>query len=395
MDKKPVMKIGMLVTDNREVSGRYSEPGPDLGPAPRALLEGLAKISDCEVHLVFCNHQPIPCRQKLADNIYYHPLVVGKWGWMRGGYAGCIQAIRAKLRQIKPDVAHAQGTERYCALAAHYSGYPCVLTIHGNMREIARVNRARMFSFLWLAARLERFVLPRVAGVICISGYTQRQVSGLARRTWLVPNAVEARFYDIDRKTEGAPRLFCPANISVRKNQVALVRALEPLAAEREFQVDFCGAAPGDDPYVQQFLGLLGQRPWCRFAGLLNRDEVAQALARSAALVLPCIEDNCPMAVLEAMAAGLPVAAANVGGVPDLIQHGVTGLLFDPHKPESIRFAVARLLDNNEELSRFAAAARAKALSCFHPNRIARQHAEIYRQIEHEHGAVPINHIGR
>ena len=93
-------------------------------------------------------------------------------GWLRTGYQGCIRAARKKLREIQPDIVHGQGTERDCAISAAFSGFPNVVTVHGNMRKIARANCARPFSFLWLAARLEGFTLPRTDGVVCITRIT-------------------------------------------------------------------------------------------------------------------------------------------------------------------------------------------------------------------------------
>ena len=98
-----------------------------------------------------CNSPP-----KLAPNIFFHSLHVPKIGWMRTGYQGCIRAVRKKLKAIQPEIVHGQGTETDCAINAVFSGFPNVLTIHGNMRLIAKVNRVRPFSFPWLAARLER-----------------------------------------------------------------------------------------------------------------------------------------------------------------------------------------------------------------------------------------------
>jgi hypothetical protein len=107
--------------------------------------------------------------EKLAPNIFFHSLYVPKIGWMRTLYQGCVRAVRKKLREIRPDIVHGQGTEMDCAVEAVFSGFPNVLTIHGNMRLIARVNRVRPFSFLWLAARLERLTIPRSSGVVCIT----------------------------------------------------------------------------------------------------------------------------------------------------------------------------------------------------------------------------------
>jgi glycosyltransferase involved in cell wall biosynthesis len=81
------------------------------------------------------------------------------------------------------------------------------------------------------------------------------------------------------------------------------------------------------------------------------------------------------------MAGGLPVAAADVGGVPDLIAHETNGLLFDPTKEESMCAAVARLLSDHGKAAELADRAKEKALECFHPQKIAAKHLAIYRQV--------------
>jgi glycosyltransferase involved in cell wall biosynthesis len=375
------MKIAFLVPDNRDEFRRYADPEPYFGPAPAALLSGLTAMPDCEIHVVCGTHSPLRSPPQLAGNIYYHSLRVANWGWLRGAYWGCVRAVRKKLRQIKPDLVHGQGTERYCALAAVYAGFPNVLTIHGNMRLVAKINQARPFSFQWLAARLESFTLPRSDGIVCISHYTQAAVASLARATWIVPNAVDDAFFAIEPRPSLPHEIACVAHISTRKNQVRLMRALQPLAAREKFTLVFYGGAQREDSYVREFFELLGKNPWCRFAGMADRAGLRTALAQSKMLVLPSLEDNCPMAVLEAMAAGVPVAAANVGGVPDLITHGADGLLFDPGNEASMQAAVAELLTNDSKAAELAAAAKRKALRCYHPQKVAQRHLEIYRQI--------------
>jgi hypothetical protein len=189
------VRIALLTTDSREHFKDYSNTNPCFGTAPTALLQGLAQFSEAEVHVISCVQQPVNAPEKIAPNIFFHSLRVPKLGWMRTGFQGCIRATRKKLKEIQPDIVHGQGTERDCALSAVFSGLPNVLTIHGNMRAVARIMQAKPFSYHWLAARLETFVLPRTDGVVCITNYTRRAVEPLAHRTWLLPNAVDQSFF--------------------------------------------------------------------------------------------------------------------------------------------------------------------------------------------------------
>jgi glycosyltransferase involved in cell wall biosynthesis len=376
------MKIALLTTDNRQQAKDYGNPMPYFGTAPAALLQGFSHLPGIEVHVISCIRQRVQSPQKLADNIYFHSVVVPKIGWMSTGYQGCIRALRKKLREVQPDIVHGQGTELDCGISAVFSGFPNVLTIHGNMRLIAQVNHAKPLSFLWLAARLEKITLPRTNGVVCITRYTRAAVEEFARQTWLLPNAVDESFFDIQATPDPAtpPVGICVGTICPRKNQNEFIRALDPLAARRPFKMIFLGETP-DDEYGREFLRLVQERPWCEHAGFANREKLKNYFGRASFLVLPTREDNCPMTVLEAMAAGVPVLASNVGGVPDLIEEERTGLFCDPARPETFWQGVERLLADAALRQRLAVAARTEAGARFHPAVIARRHVEIYREV--------------
>ena len=141
------------------------------------------------------------------------------------------------------------------------------------------------------------------------------------------------------------------------------------------------GQFHADSKYGRKVMALANKLPGIEFLGFLGRDELAAQFERSTMLVLPTFEDNCPMVVLEAMAAGLPVAASRVGGVPDLVQEGVTGLMFDPNEPGAIRNTIGYLLANPALGVEFGKAGHQIASERYHPAVIAAKHVEFYQSI--------------
>jgi glycosyltransferase involved in cell wall biosynthesis len=377
------MKIALLTTDNREHFKHYARPNPYFGTAPEALLEGFAQLRDIEVHVVSCTRKTMESPKQLAPNIHFHSVLVPKIGWMSSMYQGCIRATRRKLREIQPDIVHGQGTERDCAISAVFSGFPNVLTIHGNMRLIAEVNRVKPFSFFWLAAQLERMTIPRSQGVVCITHYTEDAVARHAKRTWVVPNAVDPTFFAVDAQPSAGkiPRILCVGHICLRKNQNAFIRALDRLAPQGKFEVLFLGQTIEGQTYSNEFHELIRERPWCVYGGLADREQLKKHLQEATALALPSLEDNCPMVVLEAMAAGVPVVAAKVGGLPDLVEEGKTGLFCDPLDARSMAEAIGKIFQNKSLAQEFAKRAKEEALARFRPEVIARRHVEIYREV--------------
>src|ERR1700730_18530607 len=100
------MRLALLTTDSRECFRDYDAPTPYYGTAAAALIKGLSALPEIELRVISRTHQ-----------------------------------------RFRPDIVHGEGTERDCAISAVFSGYPSVITIHGNMRAIAKVNHARLFSY--------------------------------------------------------------------------------------------------------------------------------------------------------------------------------------------------------------------------------------------------------
>jgi glycosyltransferase involved in cell wall biosynthesis len=150
------------------------------------------------------------------------------------------------------------------------------------------------------------------------------------------------------------------------------------------FRVEIAGKNDSTSTYTREIVEFASRHSWCRLAGFLNREQLRARMAAASLLILPSLEENLPMVILEAMAAGLPVAASNVGGIPDIVSNGVTGRLFDPLDPGTMQSAVLAHLRNPAEGQGFAAAARKTIIADHSPLAIARRHLAVYRELLEE-----------
>lgn len=376
------MRLALITTDNREDRRDYTPPLPWFGTAPQALLEGFAGMQDqIEVHVISCARKPLTTPVQLAANITFHSVHVPPWAWMKTAYLGNILAVRRCLKKIQPDLVHGQGTERDCAFAAVFSGYPNVLTLHGNMRVHATCDQTKHRPYYQLAALLERIALRRTDGVVSISTYTDELVSPLAKRSWLLPNAAQSSYFDASPAPTSPPTLLFVGGLDERKNPLGFIHACGPLISSRGWKLRLCGGGDPASPYVKELDRLAAIHPWIELAGWKSRSELLAEMEKATLLVLPTREDNCPMVVLEAMAAGLPVIASRVGGLPDLIVEGQTGMMFDPTNPASIRSTTERMMADPTLRSHIRQVAREQARKHFHPQVVAAAHLDIYRQL--------------
>jgi len=376
-----MLKVAILATDNRENDHNYLAPSPYFGTAPSALLEGFSNLPNLEVHVVSCKQQVMSSPAHLADNIWFHSLHVPKIGWLRTGYSGCILAIRKKLKEIQPDIVHGQGTERDCGISAVFSGFPNVITIHGNMAELARIFHARFGSFHWWAAKLENFTLPRTSGVFCNSHYTQSLVSPRSKKTWLVPNPIRDSFFSplisnilsVETPTFLVVGVICP-----RKQQLEILKLLINLHQQNaHFQVKFIGSC-GEDPYGKAFLDLLSGQAnsgWASWLGVLNESALIQCMDTAHALIHFPQEEAFGLVVAESLARGLKLFTSKVGGIPDIASGVPEADLIDPQDWDGLHRSLHSWIQKP-----IISSPQTQALMStrYHSKAIAQRHLQIY-----------------
>jgi hypothetical protein len=156
---------------------------------------------------------------------------------------------------------------------------------------------------------------------------------------------------------------------------------IAPLAKDHDFKVRICGPINANDAYNRELLERIARYPWAESVGKVSRDELTMELAKSSVLALVSHEDNCPMTILEAMSAGIPILASNVGGIPDLVDDGINGHLCDPAEPVSIREGLQRILSDPAHATALGKAGKDRALERYLPVAVAKRHLEIYREV--------------
>jgi glycosyltransferase involved in cell wall biosynthesis len=378
------MKIAFLVTDLRECECGYSEVTPRFPGGIASLFDGFARLPEVEVHVISCLQRRVQSPEKLADNLWYHALHVPKIGWLRTGYQGCIRAVRRKLREIQPDIVHGSGTERDCAISAVFSGFLNVVTIQGNMAELARLFKAPMGSYYWLTARLENFILPRTAGVFCNSSYTEALVRPRARRIWRVPHPLRQAFLDPPPNPEPRPCILLNVGvISPRKRQLELLDVAEALHRQGlKFEFRFVGITyPAAAAYTEAFLKRIKPMEsagYARYLGTPPDDELLHYYDSAAAMVHFPTEESFGMVVLEGLGRDLKFFGAQLGGIVDLAKDMPGAELFAPDDWPGLTAAIAHWIAGGHPRPTGTAALIRER---YHPETIARRHVEIYREL--------------
>lgn len=172
----------------------------------------------------------------------------------------------------------------------------------------------------------------------------------------------------------------------VKRHEVAL-RAFEILT-RKEPSARLLIA--GDGPMLEDMKALathLNIAPHVQFLGF--RDDVADLMAAADVLLLTSRSEGVPQAITQAMGLGLPVIATEVGGVPELISHGETGVLVPPENPEAAAAGLLRLLSDIDLARRLATAAKQRARSRHSVRAMLDNVERVYRDIATEKGRTP------
>ncbi|MGA9761395.1 MAG: glycosyltransferase family 4 protein [Gaiellaceae bacterium] len=295
---------------------------------------------------------------------------------------GFFELIRL-MRRLRPQIVHANSSKAgvLARLAATVARVPIrIFTVHG----WAFKAHHGLASRLYLAA--DRLMRPLTTMTICVSD-TER-AAGLAMRTCsdarttVIKNAVELKEARTDPKAM-PPLVLSVGRLKAPKDFSTLVRAMASLPSG-SCRLRIAGGGP-ELAALSEEIGRLRLDGVVELLG--DRDDIDELLRQSQLFVLSSRSEGMPMSVLEAMASGVPVVASAVGGIPELVVDGETGLLVEPGDPQGLAAAISRLLEDGELRQRFAAAGHERARQLFDPERWRQEHVNLYLRLLSKHGA--------
>lgn len=277
-----------------------------------------------------------------------------------------------KSFSIKKDLIHAV-LESYAALALFFyrlfdKKTPTLLTLQS--------EKVRMPKFLFKKIHQAPDKIQAISTALA-----KRAKAFGAKDVFVIPNGVDLDvFNNLNFVKKEKHRIICVARLDKVKGVKYLIDAMPKILEKfSDAKLVLIGDGSEKKNLKSQALNLKIDKV-VEFKGALPYEKIPEELIKSEVFVLPSISEGMGIAIVEAQAAGIPVIGTNVGGIPDLIEDGKTGILVEPKNSEEIAKAVIKILSNPEFAEKLVENAK-RNLKKYHWREIALKIKEIYEQL--------------
>lgn len=366
----------------RKVLQLIETSGP--GGAEKILVNLVGQLSKGRYH-------PIVCLRKegwLSDQLREHrfeTLIVPQDGYINSRWFGQLRGI-IRVEQIDVIHAHEFAMNSYGSILSGLTGVPVITTVHGKSyyhekwrRRIAYRLIARWSKMVAVSEDIRNFLITRV-------GIKADQVM-------TIRNGIDVNAYIAPVDEDGAPEkerqeyvIGAVGSLYPVKGHTYLLKALAIVLKTHPDVVCKIAGQGHLLPRLQAEAADLGIGNQVAFLGL--RDDIPQFLQSIDVFVLPSLSEGLPLSVLEAMAAGKPVIATNVGGVSEVVQDQRTGFLVPPKDPEAMANRILRVMADQAMAERLGRAGREKVERDFSLDTMTQQYEALYEEALLERGKV-------
>lgn len=294
-----------------------------------------------------------------------------------------IPQLRRIIAEYRPDILESRNIKSHFLVRALglYRQYPWVAWNHGYTE---RDWLDRVYS------QLDRWSLQAAFRVVTVCrpfaetlerrGIDRRKITILHN---FVKPFVPAPTEDVERLrrslgVQNQAVVLAVGRLSSEKGHAILLQAAARLEKMNEVP-DFRVVVVGDGPEKENLLRLMARLGIGRRIMMEGfQPDVRPYYCLSTLLALPSYSEGSPNVLLEAMAAGLPIAATDAGGVPEILEDGISGLLVQPGDPQAMAEAILRILQDNDLALKLGAAARSRVESEYTPQAYRRSLTKLY-----------------
>ncbi|MTK53264.1 glycosyltransferase [Paludibacter sp.] len=328
----------------------------------------------------------------LKDKFQFDPLLQREAP--HGINLALLRDMIAQIKKVKPDIVHVRGLHSegfYGLLAARLAGVKkVVLCVHGTYTDSLNVGVFKKFIY---GRIIEPFTLRNADLVYCVCDFAARRpyiYQHTNRLYGFIHNA--APDYSMYNKEESRQKIrtelgirpdeivgVTVGRVTFGKGHKTLIDAIK-LLETRNYNIRYLIVGEGD--YLDELQTQLADEIKSKQVILLGqRSDVKDILFASDIFILPTLHENLSIALLEACAAKLAIIATNVGGNPEVIQHGKTGIMIPPRNAEKLANAILALVRNPEKRERLAVQAQKNARTDFSQEKIFNEIETMYNLV--------------
>lgn len=294
-------------------------------------------------------HSPIALEKSLIRQIFWQATVLG-----------------GELRKARCQILFSTDATTLCSFRPHVVMSQDLLSFEPGMMSAYGLTGARFR--LELILRIQKWGMQRAAGVIFLTKYAGTLVrlttSGI-RTAAYIPHGVGAEFAAVSKNSKRATlrgekiRCLYISNAEIYKNHPQVIAAAGRLvSAGHAIELTLVGGGVGEG--LERLNAAIAQydpeRRFVKTYGFVEQATLPEFLSQADIFIFASSCENFPVTLIEAMAAGVPIACSNCGPMPEVL--GNTGLYFDPLDPKTIAAAVAKLIDDDDLREKLAAAAK-------------------------------------
>jgi glycosyltransferase involved in cell wall biosynthesis len=295
-----------------------------------------------------------------------------------------ISNIRGFIDQEHPNLLHSHGYKGnfYAWRAVSGRNMPWIVTNHGK-----RIGK-KLLVYNWLNI----FFMKRADKVIAVSEEIAVEMTkkGIpSTKILVIDNGIDLQKFANQKRNNELRKSFgfngnhkiigTVASLTEEKGHIYLLKAARQVIdkyPECRFLIVGDG---GQRQFLEEKTPHLGLTGKILFTG--SRKDVPEILSILDVFVLPSLKEGLPMALLEAQAAKVPVIATSIGAIPDVIEHGVTGLLVPPKNYETIADSILRILSNEYSAQEMAQKGFEKVQNYFSSQTMSEKYLRVYEEV--------------